>query len=127
MSLKNNKLMLIYGFEKELEEKLAALVNDNDLPNYKVIEKDIISMKIEDILNNLSFKIEEDSNVQEKVILFNDFEDKELDKAIKLVRENLGKDIILAVVTPKSIKWTFKYLLEHLIEERNFYMSQNKK
>jgi hypothetical protein len=55
---------------------------------------------------------------EEKVVLFNNFTDGELDKAIKSIRSNKSFKPILAVVTPTSLDWEFHYLLEHLIEER---------
>ena len=33
---------------------------------------------------------------------------------------------VLAVVTPMSRNWSFKYLMNHLLEEREWYRKQQK-
>ena len=37
------------------------------------------------------------------------------------MRAIIGREGIMAVVTPTSIEWTFDYLLEHLMEEREWF------
>ena len=57
----------------------------------------------------------------EKLLLFNNYKDKELYDLIDSIREIKSTDTILAAVTPTSINWTVSYLLQHLIEEREAY------
>ncbi|WP_315117204.1 DUF3783 domain-containing protein [uncultured Clostridium sp.] len=120
--MENNKTILIYGFTEKEKEILENLVSIKKLPTYKVIEKKMCNMTINDIINGLKLEL---FNVQdlpeEKVILFNNLSDIELDRAISSVRGVFSPSPILAVVTPTSIKWTFKDLLEHLIEERELF------
>ncbi|SQC00864.1 DUF3783 domain-containing protein [Clostridium tetanomorphum] len=85
------------------------------------------NMTLKDILNGLNLQIFDNVCVPEdKVILFNNFSDKELESAIQLIRSEFNKVPILAVVTPTSIEWTFKNLIEHLIEEREWFKNNNK-
>lgn len=120
--MENNKTILIYGFTEEEKGVLENLISIKKLPTYKVIEKKMCNMTINDIINGLKLEL---FNVQdlpeEKVILFNNLSDIELDRAISSVRGVFSPSPILAVVTPTSIKWTFKDLLEHLIEERELF------
>ena len=57
--------------------------------------------------------------------MINNYDDKLLQSAVKKVRL-IVKGPILAVVTPISSEWTFEYLSEHLIEERNHIKGQKK-
>lgn len=119
--LSNDKLMLAYGLEKE---HLDILKMSNI--NHKVVTAEMGNMKIADIIEGLKFDIYTGEIPNEKVILFNNYEDSELDKVIKLIRATMGKDVILAVVTETSAQWSFNYLLEHLIEEREWYKNSQK-
>ncbi|PPK48775.1 DUF3783 domain-containing protein [Clostridium algidicarnis] len=111
-----NKMILAYGLEqKDLEVFKMSNIE------YKVITTKIFHDKIEDIIERSAKEEGDKSLPKEKVILFNGFSDDELDKIIKLVRATIGRSPILAVVTDTSKKWTFGYLVEHLIEEREWY------
>lgn len=124
--MENDKTMLIFGFDKEEKQIMHDLLKKNNLPEYKVIEEPMGKMKIKDILNGLKLDIYNCSLPQEKVILLNNFNDEELEKVIKDLRVNLISKPILAVVTETSIEWTFENLLEHLIEEREWFKNHRK-
>jgi hypothetical protein len=62
----------------------------------------------------------------EKVILFNDMSDEEIQKYIEHLRSSFKPLPILAVITETSEKWTFEYLVEHLIEEREKFKASMK-
>ena len=51
--------------------------------------------------------------------------DEQLKTTIRYIR-GFVQGGILAVCTPQNYKWTFKYLLEHLFEEREWYKTQQK-
>nr|WP_246578116.1 DUF3783 domain-containing protein [Clostridium frigoris] len=57
----------------------------------------------------------------EKLLIFSNFEDKELYELIDDIRQIKSSDTILAAVTPTSINWTVNYLMHHLIAEREAY------
>lgn len=118
--LDNNKCILVYNVPT-LE--LAHLRKTN----LKIVEisKDMTDMTVKDIINGLKFETLKDEKLKEKVILLNNFSDKELHQIIKNIRLGV-KGGILAVVTPTSIKWTFDYLVKHLIEEREWHLKQQK-
>lgn len=120
--MENNKSILVYGFTEKDKTNLEKLLSSNDLPNYREIEKNMCNMTINDILNGLKIEVFNIQNLpEEKVILFNNLSDAELDRAISSVRGVFSPQPILAVVTPTSSEWTFKDLLEHLIEEREWF------
>ena len=117
--LDNNKCILIYNLKTE---DLSFLNNE-----YKIIEvsKEMANMKIRDILDGLKFETVNDYNEKESLILFNNFGDVEIGTLIKRIREHI-KGGILAMITENSIDWKVSYLLEHLIEEREWYSSQQR-
>jgi hypothetical protein len=127
MVLDNNKMMLVYGFSEEDRVFLDTMIKELELPSYKLIEKSMASMKIRDIIDGPLLDTYDKQLPDEKVVMFNNFTDLELDMAIRTIRSNKTIKPILAVVTPTSIDWEFYYLIEHLIEEREqarMYMQQ---
>lgn len=118
MVLDNNKMMLVYGFNEEDRAFLDTMIRELELPSYKLIEKNMASMKIRDIIDGPLLDTYDKQLPDEKVVMFNNFTDLELDMAIRTIRSNKSIKPILAVVTPTSIDWQFYYLIEHLIEER---------
>lgn len=126
MLTNNNKIVLIYGFDKEEIQTLEDLIIQESLPSYKIITKEMASMKIKDIVQGFKFEIYESELPDEKLVLFNNIEDNELNDIINIFRQRFSENVILAVVTSTSEEWIFKELLEHLIEERNWHKTYNK-
>ncbi|MGL5352490.1 MAG: DUF3783 domain-containing protein [Clostridium sp.] len=118
--LDNNKCILAYNFS-ELE------LNILKSSGIKVVEvsPEMLEMTIKDILGGLKFKTFNPDPIKEKTIIFNNFTDGELHKAIKAIREKI-KGGLLAVVTPTTIDWKFNYLVKHLIEEKEWFVNQQK-
>ncbi|WP_426348038.1 DUF3783 domain-containing protein [Alloiococcus sp. CFN-8] len=114
--MENNKMLLVYGLSSE---ELNHLKGTN--LTIKEITSEMTSMKIGQIIEGLKFEIHDKVLPQEKVVLFNNFSDEDLNIGIKFVRAIIGREGIMAVVTPTSIEWTFDYLLEHLMEERQWF------
>jgi galactitol-specific phosphotransferase system IIB component len=121
MALTNNKKMLICGFDKDEIALIDDLINKNSLPNYRIISSSMISMKIKDILNGIKIEIFTDKSICERVILFNNLSDEELNISIKEISSVFNPRPILAVITPTSIEWDVAYLIEHLVEEREWF------
>lgn len=111
-------MMLAYGFEDEEKTFLDNMIKELQLPPYKVVGKNMASMTIRNIIDGPVLDTYNKQLPEEKVIIFNNFTDHELDMTIKTIRSNKNIKPILAVVTPTSINWEFHYLLEHLMEER---------
>lgn len=125
--LENNKCILIYGFN---EEEMALIHNIKDteqLPEIKVITASMTSMTLRNIIDGIKLEVIGKTLPEEKVIIFNNLSDDELDRTIKNIRSNQQIRPILAVVTPTSIDWTFADLLEHLMEEREFFRNKGKR
>ncbi len=120
MVLSNNKLVMLYGFEENEIEKINEISEKHNLPKNKIIDNRLANMKIESIIKGINLATENAKIVKEKVVLFNNLEDSELESCIKFFKSEITDNIIFAVVTKTSINWTFTELLEHLLEERKF-------
>ena len=126
MALTNNKKMLIYGFDKDEMALIDNLISKNSLPNYVVIQNSMMSMKVKDILKGIKIEIFSDKPIDERVILFNNLSDEELNISIKEISSVFNPRPVLAVITPTSIEWDVAYLIEHLVEEREWFKNRQK-
>lgn len=119
--LSNEKTILVYG----LDEGQVSILNSEKYRTV-VVTKEMINMKLKDIINGLRFETYDSKATDEKVIVFNNFTDDELKIMINIIR-SFSPDSIKAVVTPTSINWSFKHLTEHLVEEREWHKTFVKK
>lgn len=122
MLLQNNKVTLIYGFNEEEKNHVSEILKNN----CKSVEETMGKMKIRDILDGLKLEMHNSEVPKEKLILFNNFEDEELKESIKLIKSVIQPAPIFAIVTDTSMDWTFEHLLEHLIEEREWYRNHSR-
>lgn len=118
MNLKSK--VLFYGFSTTDLRKLEIKC---DMIN---IDKQMEKMIIKDILEVNSNK-NIDENKEEKIILFNDLKDEELNNIIPIIRKHFGATSILAVVTPTSINWSFLDLKKELLKEREYFNNLQEK
>lgn len=125
MALSNDKLIMIFGFDNEEQKEIKDIITANQLPTQKIIEDNMNNMKIKDIIQGFNIPTENTIKQKEKVILFNNLDDMELEKSITVFREQF-QNIIFAVTTPTSIEWTFEKLLSDLIAEKRWVESRKK-
>lgn len=124
--LDNNKCLLIYGFNQVEKEILDRIKDQEGLRKIIEITDTMTSMTLRNLIEGPHLEVVGKPLPQEKVILFNNLSDNELDSAIRAIRGSLEGQPIFAVVTPTSIEWTFADLIEHLIEEREFFRKRQK-
>ncbi|MBZ9689589.1 DUF3783 domain-containing protein [Clostridium estertheticum] len=121
MKLINERLILAYGLTDTEKEKLNSILSKQDILPCKVIEKNMGQLTIKEILCSIDAKENNIELPHEKLLLFNNYKDKELYALIDSIKEIKSADTILAAVTPTSIDWTVSFLLQHLMEEREAY------
>jgi len=121
MELINEKLILAYGLTDMEKEKLNSLLSKQNISPCKVIEKNMGQLTIKQILCDEGVKESNTELPNEKLLLFNNYKEKQLYDQIDSIREIKSAGTILAAVTPTSINWTVSYLMEHLMEEREAY------
>ena len=118
----SNKCILAYGLKPEEIKKIES-------QNIKVIQisNDTALMKLEDIIcektNGNSY---DELPLNEKALIFNGFKEQQLKVTIRYIRGFIQGGV-LAVSTAQNYKWTFKYLLEHLVEEREWFETHGRK
>ncbi|CAG7839155.1 hypothetical protein Z959_03670 [Clostridium novyi B str. ATCC 27606] len=122
----NRKVLLVYGFNENEKKSLKKLVMENKIPSYKCINKNMGSTSLEFILNDINNQVYKGELPEEKVVLFNNCKDKEVTTAISAIKETFHQKPIFAMITEMSIKWNFKDLLNHLIEEREWFKNNTK-
>lgn len=126
LGLNNDKLILIYGFNQEEIVKIGEIILNNDFEKFKVIDSTMATMKIGDIIEGFKIPTVGKTIADQKVILFNNLEDEELQKTLTTLKEKIDSNTIFAVVTQTSIEWTFDGLLEHLMEEKKWTSKRKK-
>jgi hypothetical protein len=117
----SDKCILAYGLNSEEIKKIES-------QNINVIEinDSMVLMKLEDIISEKTNENSYDKlPLNEKALIFNGFKDEQLKFTIRYIRGFI-KGGVLAVSTAQNHKWTFKYLLEHLIEEKEWFEAQQK-
>lgn len=125
--MNRNKVTLIYGFGDKEKEQIEGIVKKYHLHKVKEIDAAMAGMKVGDILaEKAGTALPKAEMPDEKVILFNDMSDEEIQKYIEHLRSSFKPLPILAVITETSEKWTFEYLVEHLIEEREKFKASMK-
>ncbi|HBJ1649626.1 UNVERIFIED_ORG: hypothetical protein B2H98_08445 [Clostridium botulinum] len=116
----NIKCILAYGLEdseiNKIKQRYGKVIK---------INKDMGNVKIKDLISGLEQVEEPEDMIEEKMIIFNKFAEGQLKGAIKYIR-GFTSDGVLAVTTPVSCNWSLKYLLEHLIEEREWHKAGQK-
>ena len=118
----SDKCILTYGLNAEEIKKIES-------QNIKVIEINdhMVSMKLEDIICEKPNENSYDKlPLNEKALIFNGFKDEQLKVTIRYIRGFIQGGV-LAVSTAQNYKWTFKYLLEHLVEEREWFEASKRK
>jgi len=125
----SRRSIIVFGFNDVEKSKLKAIANKYRSETI-IIENNMMNLKMEEIvhglkLNKSMIEGKKENLINEKVILFNDFKEEDLNKIIGDIRVCKDLNCILAVVTPTSINWTFEYLVNHLIEEREWFKNNN--
>ncbi|MGL4773039.1 MAG: DUF3783 domain-containing protein [Clostridium sp.] len=113
-----DKSIIVYNLE---ENEIVRLKNYGF--RVTVISSSMTSLKVKEIISGIKDGESSGELPNEKVILLNNYKNTEIQATVKKIRNHVTGGI-LAVVTPISSNWSFKYLLEHLIEERESFVKQ---
>ncbi|WP_347707551.1 DUF3783 domain-containing protein [Clostridium sp. cel8] len=124
-----NKMILTYGLNENENKAIDNIKLGNTKLEHKIIEKSMVGNKLKDIVNGNISSNNSKNLPDEKVVLFNDVSEDELNKLIYNIKKSFDVKPIFAVITKTSCEWTFDYLLENLIDEREWFkkQQQNKK
>lgn len=117
----NYKCILAYGLTEEELDKIKK----RRLKVKEITEKEASSRVIDILCGEITENTGDELPKNEKALIFNGYNDKELRETIKFIRRFM-EDGVLAIVTEASSKWTFKELIEHLLEEREWHKAQQR-
>ena len=116
-----DRLIIAYGLEEQEIEKLNLKFSSICKEKVLVITSDMGNCTLEQILRGLKLRVSIKVLPNEKVIIFNGFNGVYLQNGVKMVREVLGSEPILASTTPNSVKMSLYELIDHLVKERELY------
>lgn len=115
--LGNTKCILAYGLDvvelMKLQQAKVKIIRVTP-ENGKTKVKDLIAGTSEVVAST-----ELPNN--EKVVVFNNLSGMQMELVMSLTKRVLKKKPIHATVTETSADWTFDYLVEHLMEERDWH------
>lgn len=126
MVLDNKNMILYYNLNPNYQQIIKALAMENGVKRIKEINSQMGDMTIRDIIEGQEFFTVNISLPKESLVLFNNISDEGLNSIIKGIKNNFKEMPIMAVVTETTLGWTFEYLIEHLIEEREWYKNHGK-
>jgi hypothetical protein len=117
--------LLVGGWDSVEIKKIKELSIKQNVEDFIILNKKDEDIIIGDLVKNANNEISD--ILDERLILFYGFTNKQISKFIdnfKLL--NLDYPLF-AMVTPHSIKWNLRTLLEHLKEERKQAIANRKK
>lgn len=126
MVLDNKNMILYYNLNAEEQEIINSLAKESGVNRTKEISPKMGDMTIRDIIAGQEFFTVNDSFPKDSLILFNNISDDGLNSIIKGIRGKFKERPIMAVVTETSEAWSFKYLMDHLLEEKQWYKNHGK-
>lgn len=118
--LENSKSLIAFGLDTDEINMLHE-----DCSNIIKVTDEMVDMKVKDIINKYDFKSSTKKMPKEKIILFNNYSDDDISAEYSKIKKIIPEAII-AVVTKVSAEWSFSELIEHLIEEREWYRNKQK-
>ena len=122
--LDNNKCLLIYGFNQDEKEKLEKIKEEEGLGKIIEITDTMTSMTVRNLIDGLHLEVLAKALPQEKVILFNNLSDKELEASIKSIRGSV-EVIYFCNSYANLYRMDFADLFEHLIEREFLETDRN--
>lgn len=111
----------MYGVEEKDKERLDLRFKNFCKKNSIIIHDNMGNYTLSNIIGEEIIDVEEKKLPQEMIVIINGFQGMYLQQAVKMVREVLGSKPILASTTPNSVRMTVEELINHLVEEREFY------
>lgn len=122
-----SKLILINNIKGEKLSKLEALCKIQNI-RIKRVAYALLGQPVGFLANTVGMKktgsVYKGGEIQDEILVFADFDDKDLDNFLAGYKEAGIEPIALkAVVTPANMNWTFVELYHELVQERKAYES----
>lgn len=108
------RILLVYNLS---DEEKQGLKRENY--NIRLISKENSGGSLSEIIEGKMIAHSGKTLKDIKMIIFSGFGiDDELKEIISHIRKNIVYGSIMAVTTKTNLNWTFDYLMEHLLEEK---------
>lgn len=121
MERNNRKVLITHGLDSMDLAKLQIMGHEMIL-----VDQANGGAKIKDILEDKAIPAKV-TLPEEKVIIFNGYEDEELRMGVNQIRAEFEVKPIIATVTDHSYEWPFEFLLtEHLMADRDWNLKNAK-
>lgn len=121
MELLKEKGIIFYNLNENMIKVIRKISKDYSIKFLRKITRGMENMTMEDIVKDVKGNDgTQDFHCSKSIVIFNGFNDFDLRNIVKTVRTEIGRDVILAVLTKNSILWTFDELYSHLLSEREW-------
>ncbi len=117
-----DKKIILGGWNDSELNKIFNLSNE---VKYITVNNSNLNDTINEILSR-NLTDNDGEQLYEKIVIFHMFTKEEVFDFIKKFKNLKLQYPIFAVVTEHSINWKLSYLLEHLIEEREYFRKRKK-
>lgn len=112
--MNKEKLLLAYNLSNKEKEDLKKAGY-----NLRIINENNSGGKLSEIIDGKLIKHSGKDLKDIKMIIYSGFGiDDELKEVITYIRKNIVFGSIMAVTTKTNLNWSFDYLMEHLLEEK---------
>lgn len=117
--------ILVYGFVGKDFIKLKNLCNMIGMRDIVQVDKDMVEEKLQNIIDGNIIKAKSEPLLTERAIVLNAFSGQKLHTFLENFKRTGIKRPLIATVTPTSITWTFRELIEELQKEREAIVKMN--
>lgn len=124
MSGKDKKLLITFGLDEKENQFIESIESKEFSIEHIVVDDSMTGMKIKDIAGGKRTKTSSIKLPEEKVILFDNVEKDELTGLMETIKDGFRVRPIFAVVTETSANWTFDYLIDQLVQEKEWFAKQ---
>ena len=121
------KKFILYGFSEDeilRIQKTVKFISSNI--QYLTFDDSDFNRTLGDVIKDKKFNTNGEYSCGEKVVIFQNIVSKEVDIYFKLLRKNLGKNIIFASVTDTSINMEISHLFDEFKQERDYFRGNRK-
>ena len=119
--------VLVYGYQDTEHEAIEALLAQFSEVEAIYIEKDMLGLTLEQIIEGTPERIEFKLPMNPKVVVMNSLSEDEIHRMIEGFKKLSTSKPIFAMVTETSRKWKFGNLVKELIEEHMMMSKHHKK
>lgn len=118
IKVNNEKSMIIlFNLNNKETTSIKNICRVIGVKEIVLLSSENANTKVVDILDN-NMLSDNDDDIKEKVILFNNISPKSMNFILDTLRKIKAQNIYKATITPTSINWDIKTIIQNLLEEK---------